>query len=209
MRVDFAIHDDGVVVSRYLNLGTGQEPNAQLGPRSDYYKLWSEAMGRKPEKNEPMDPAKIVGVEFLVTVEDKQLGGNGETYSVVKSVRREPVAHEALTSLLNNSSLNSSSLSSQVLSSQTLFSSTAQVQVESSLVEDSQENHPPTLSELAQLKQARADAGGVATPNESEAAGSSVTPERRPGDRDKAPSPVLQPPSPRKRNTSAYERLEP
>jgi hypothetical protein len=103
MRIDFAIHDDGVIVSRYLNLGPGKEPNPLLGPRSEYYKLWSHAMGRKPEKSEPMDPAKIVGVEFLVNVGDKQLGGDGELYSVVTSARREPVAHEALTSSLKGS----------------------------------------------------------------------------------------------------------
>jgi hypothetical protein len=127
MRIDFAIHDDGVLLSRYINLGTGKEPNPQLGPRSDYYKLWSEAMGRKPEKNEPMDPAKIIGAELLVTVEDKQLGGDGEAYSIVKSARRKPVAHEALTSSLNRSSLKGSSLDRSRLPSPVLIGSPAQV----------------------------------------------------------------------------------
>jgi hypothetical protein len=36
MRVDFAIHDDGAVVSKYINLGFGNEPNTRLGPRTDY-----------------------------------------------------------------------------------------------------------------------------------------------------------------------------
>jgi hypothetical protein len=152
MRIDFAIHDDEAVVSRYLNLGSGKEPNPQLGPRSDYYKLWSHAVGRKPEKNESMDPAKIVGVEFLVTLEDRRHGENGETYSVVTSARCEPVAHEALTSSLKGSTfkgstLNSSCLTSQVLSSQMLVSSSTQVQEE-----DRQGNDPPTSSELAQLE---------------------------------------------------------
>ena len=90
MRVDFAIHGDGSIVSKYINLGEGKEPNTMHGFRTDYFKLWSAAMGRKPEKNEPMDPAKIVGVEFLVMTTDKKLGRAGEAYSVVESVRREP-----------------------------------------------------------------------------------------------------------------------
>jgi hypothetical protein len=89
MRVDFAIHGDGQVMSKYINLGIGEKPNMQLGPRTDYYKLWVQAVGRKPEHNEPMDPARIVGVDFLVTVGDKSHGGAGEVYSTVESVRRE------------------------------------------------------------------------------------------------------------------------
>ena len=86
MRVDFKIADV-VLVCEYLNLGTGETPNMQLGPRTEYYKLWAIAKGRKPEENEPMDPRKIIGVEFLVTVADKSLGGDGEAYSTVTSVR--------------------------------------------------------------------------------------------------------------------------
>jgi hypothetical protein len=115
MRVDFAIHDDGAVVSKYINLGTGKTPSGQLGPRSDYYKLWTLSVGRKPEKNEPMDPAKIIGAELLVTVIDKELGGDGEAYSTVESVRHELETQEALSSFLNDSSLNSSCLNPQYL----------------------------------------------------------------------------------------------
>jgi hypothetical protein len=89
MRVDFAIHNDGTIVSKYINLGTGKEANGQLGPRTNYYKLWTLAVGRKPEQNETMDPALIVGVEFMVTVGDKNREEDGEAYSTVESVRRE------------------------------------------------------------------------------------------------------------------------
>ena len=127
MRVDFSIHETGEVVSKYINLGVGKEPNAQLGPRTDYYKLWSQAVGRKPAKNEVMDPARIIGVELLVMVADKHHGGDGEPYSMVQSVRREL---EALSSSLNSSLLNSSSLSPQLLNvsdTQCLNDSGAQV----------------------------------------------------------------------------------
>src|SRR5665213_1107863 len=50
------------------------------------------AVGRKPGENETMDPAKIIGAEFLVTVVDKEHGSGGGAYSRVESVRREPVA---------------------------------------------------------------------------------------------------------------------
>jgi hypothetical protein len=102
LRIDFAVHDGGEIVSRYLNLGKseGKPTNIQLGPRSEYYKLWTMAVGRKPEKNEPMDPAKIVGVDFLVTVADKEHGSGGGAYSRVESVRREPVEDVAKECLL-------------------------------------------------------------------------------------------------------------
>jgi hypothetical protein len=98
IRVDFAIHETGEVVSRYLNLGTGEHANLQLSTRSEYYKLWTAAAGRKPEKNEPMDPAQIVGVEFLVTVADKEHRTDG-VYSRVESVRKEVVAAVATEAL--------------------------------------------------------------------------------------------------------------
>lgn len=97
LRLDFAINDDGSIVSKYLNLGTGKEPNTQLGPRSDYYRLWSMAVGREPTKNEQMDPAKIIGVEFAVTVVSKQRHGGGE-YSVISEL-------ECLSSMSNGGSL--------------------------------------------------------------------------------------------------------
>jgi hypothetical protein len=126
LKVDFSIQDDGSVVSKYINLGGGQEPTTGLGPRSDFYKLWAAAMGRRLEKNEPMDLSKIVGMEFWVTVGDKQHGGDGEAYSTVQSVRRlEP---EALSSLLNASTLNHSGLIPQSLNhSGAQLPSTAQV----------------------------------------------------------------------------------
>jgi hypothetical protein len=126
LKVDFAIHADGTVVSKYINLGGGKEPSTNLGPRSDFYKLWAVAMGRRLEKNEPMDLSKIIGMEFMVTVGDKNHGGDGEAYSTVQSVRRyEP---EALSSSLNNSPLNSSILTPQLLNiSAAQVRSTAQV----------------------------------------------------------------------------------
>ena len=94
LRIDFAVHDGGEIVSRYINLGNskGKPTNIQLGPRTAYYKLWTMAVGRKPGENETMDPAKIIGAEFLVTVVDKEHGSGGGAYSRVESVRREPVA---------------------------------------------------------------------------------------------------------------------
>lgn len=89
MRVDFSVHETGEVVSEYLNLGRGKDPNGQLGPRTNYYKRWTQAAGRKPEKNETMDPALIVGAEFMVTVGDKERREEGGPYSAVESVRRE------------------------------------------------------------------------------------------------------------------------
>jgi hypothetical protein len=129
LKVDFCIHDDGSVVSKYVNLGAGKEPNTSLGPRSDFYKLWAAAMGRRLEKNEPMDLSKIVGMDFLVMVGDKKHGGDegdGEVYSTVQSVRR--IEPEALSSLLNVSTLNGS-LAHSLSNSDTQFlsSSTAQV----------------------------------------------------------------------------------
>jgi hypothetical protein len=145
MRIDFSIHETGEVVSKYMNLGVVKDattpPNAQLGPRTDYYKLWSLAVGRKPMKNEPMDPARIIGVEFLVQVGDKKLGGDGEAYSMVQSVKRELEAHEALSSSLNDSLLNSSSLSPQLLNvsnTQLLNVSGAQVRSTAQVPEDPQ-----------------------------------------------------------------------
>jgi hypothetical protein len=102
MKVEFCIHETGEVVSKYVNLGAGTEPNTSLGPRSDFYKLWTAAMGRRLEKNEVMDLSKIVGMEFMVTVGDKKHGGDegdGEAYSTVQSVKRFEA--EALSSLLN------------------------------------------------------------------------------------------------------------
>jgi hypothetical protein len=117
IRVDFAIHDDGVVVSKYINLGTGKEPNIQLGPRSEYFKLWTLAVGRKPEHNESMESSKIIGTEFTVTVVDKEHKSDGGIYSQVEAVSNEPVAQEALASsltLLSSQKTPVSPLGSQV-----------------------------------------------------------------------------------------------
>jgi hypothetical protein len=94
MRCDFAVHETGEIVSRYLNLGRGENANLQLSKRSDYFKLWTQAVGRNPEKNEPMDPGKIVGVDFWVMVADKEHRTDG-VYSRVESVRKEVVADVA------------------------------------------------------------------------------------------------------------------
>lgn len=120
MRADFAIHDHGVVVSKYINLGIGKQPNVQLGPRSDYYKLWAMAVGRKPKNNEPLDPARIIGMKFTVTVGDQEHGSDKAIYSRVESVRREL---EALSSSLNGSSLKNSFLNTQLLNTQVPSSS--------------------------------------------------------------------------------------
>ena len=120
MRVDFAIHDDGELVSKYINLGIGKQPNVQLGPRTEYYKLWAMAVGRRPANNEPLDPARIIGVTFIVTVGDQEHGSDEAIYSIVKSVRRDP---EALSSSLNGSSLKNSFLTTQLLNTQVPSSS--------------------------------------------------------------------------------------
>jgi hypothetical protein len=86
MRVDFAIHDDGSIVSLYLNLGDGTHPNTQLGSRSGYWRVWTVCVGRNPIKGEPMDPAKMLGAEVTVTVVTKERHGGGE-YSVVSEVK--------------------------------------------------------------------------------------------------------------------------
>jgi len=112
MRVDFTIRDSGEVVSKYINLGGSPQPNTNLGPRTDYYKLWSLAVGRKPERNETMDPAKIIGVEFMVMVGDKTHRSDGEAYSAVTAVRREV---ETLSSVLTPHSLIPQSLIPQSL----------------------------------------------------------------------------------------------
>jgi len=88
MRVDFALHRDGSIVSKCINLGKGVQPSIKLSPRTDYFKLWVQAAGRRPEKGEPMDPAKIKGVEFVAEVADQLHKVNGETYSIVKKISR-------------------------------------------------------------------------------------------------------------------------
>jgi hypothetical protein len=151
LKVDFAIHGDGAVVSKYINLGGGKEPNTVLGPRSDFYKLWVAAMGRRLEKNETMDLSKIVGMEFMVMVGDKQHGGDGEAYSTVQSVRRfEP---EALSSSLNVSDTQSLNVSN----TQLLNVSAAQVPsgsfVEEFPLEEVPPSGPPRWELLKSLKE--------------------------------------------------------
>jgi hypothetical protein len=143
MRFDFAVHETGEVISRYLNLG--QNPNSGLRSRSDYFKLWVMATGRKPQHGEPMDPTRIVGIEFWVIVVDREFGDGGGTYSVIESIKK-PVAHEPLGSValnspaLNSHALNSHALNSHALNSHALNSdalnSDAQVETESSPSEE-------------------------------------------------------------------------
>ncbi len=83
VRVDFAIHEEGAVVSKYVNLDGGKTPRLDTKPRSDYYKLWTLAAGHKPAQREPMDPAIIKGLECRVKVIDKCLKETGEIYSAV------------------------------------------------------------------------------------------------------------------------------
>lgn len=108
MRFDFTVHSTGEIVPKYINLGNGPEPNLQLSHRSDYYKLWTLAMGRSPEKGEPMDPTKIIGKALWVTVEDRNHQSDGQSYSRIQTLRRETGDSEALNSVLNHSVLNSS-----------------------------------------------------------------------------------------------------
>jgi hypothetical protein len=82
-RVDFAIHDDGSIVSKYVNMASGDKINI----RSEYYKLWVATMGRRHEPGELLDLDVMVGKEFVVTVKDKVHKEVGDTYSVVTTLR--------------------------------------------------------------------------------------------------------------------------
>lgn len=155
LRVDFAIHETGEVVSRYLNLGTGEQANLQLSTRSDYYKLWIAAVGRKPDKNEPMDPSKIVGIEFLVIVADKEHRTDG-VYSRVESIRKEvvaAVATEALCSVTTGlQGYKSTDATGLHLSEATHATSPTTAQALQLQAEDSQVDCSPTPEELSQLE---------------------------------------------------------
>jgi hypothetical protein len=119
-RFDFVIHGSGEVLKKYVNLGPVDAPWKTISSRSEYYRLWTASMGRKPRPGEPLSLDHIVGnpaVQFTVSVEDKQ-HSDGYTYSVIGKVRRlvlsgsenEP-EYYSVTQSLNNSisqSLNNS-----------------------------------------------------------------------------------------------------
>ena len=86
-RIDFAIEGDGTVLKKYCNLGPSKSPWKVVTPKSQYYKVWTAAMGRRPEPGEPITLDAIVGTRCRVTVVDKEHKEHGYIYSVVDKVR--------------------------------------------------------------------------------------------------------------------------
>lgn len=124
MRFDFAIQDDGQVVSRYLNMGRDKKPKLDFRPQANYYKLWVMAVGRKPEHGEPMDPAKIIGLKCLVDVVDHTHKTDGSVYSRVESIRGEVVG-SCNASTMSTSSTTSTDTAGSTLSTQATISTTS------------------------------------------------------------------------------------
>src|SRR5947209_4760957 len=74
-RLDFVIHGSGEVLKKYVNMGQADKPWTTIPPRSEYYKLLSVALGRKPKAGDPASLDFIANnpaIQFIVTVTDKQ-----------------------------------------------------------------------------------------------------------------------------------------
>jgi hypothetical protein len=106
-RIDFVIEGDGTVLKKYVNLGPAASPWKTAPSRSEYYKLWTAAMGRRPKPGETINLDFLAGrpdIQLRVTVEDKE-HEDGYTYSLIGKVRpvREQVGHPDNTQSLNDS----------------------------------------------------------------------------------------------------------
>ena len=167
LRIDFTIHETGEAVPKYVSLGSGKEHNLQLTPKTSYFKLWTLAVGRRPEKNEPMDPARMIGVEFLVEVADRQ-HEDGELYSRVKDVKRGTVATEpteATTSTGSTSPTSTTITTSTTVTTSTQLPSTTQDHETGNLADRPSGDEPEQKGKAPQVAMDQRETGQSTPPS--------------------------------------------
>jgi hypothetical protein len=149
-RADFTIHNDGVTVPAYVNV-----PQDKVSVRSNYYRYWVAAMGRRHQPGELLDLAVMLGKAFTVTVADK-VHADGDAYSVVTDVRAMSLtATGSVLNTQNSVTQDSSTQDSSTQDSSTQDSSTQDSATQDSATQDTQATQgrrrpglPPDVSAL-------------------------------------------------------------
>lgn len=91
-RLSFGIVPGGRPVMMFLNLGTGEKPEA--GRRSNYFHAWTIANDAVPKKRQRLSPNVFVGKIFEVEIGDVKKRHDGRdhpecaVYSVIKEIVR-------------------------------------------------------------------------------------------------------------------------
>ena len=68
IRLEFALLDDGTLVSAFYNLGSDPS-RPRAGRRSRYYAVWSQANGEPPYKRQEMAPETFTEPGLLYTLQ--------------------------------------------------------------------------------------------------------------------------------------------
>jgi hypothetical protein len=68
LRLEFALLDDGTLVSAFYNLGS-DPARPRAGRRSRYYGAWSQANGEPPRKRQEMAPESFTEPGLLYTLQ--------------------------------------------------------------------------------------------------------------------------------------------